>query len=172
MRWGRNGIRYSNNSYFFRAILKYGWDNIKHEILCKGLSKEEAEKMEIELIEKYKSNRREFGYNHSIGGGVNKGWHYHLSDKTKHRLSEINTGKVLNKNTREKISNGLKKAYANGERTSLQKITLQYSKDGQFINRYSSKREASKKTGISESNIGHCCNGERKSAGGYVWKYE
>ena len=30
-RW-RNGNGYKDNEHFYRAILKYGWDNIKHEI--------------------------------------------------------------------------------------------------------------------------------------------
>ena len=33
-RWA-NGFGYRNNEYFFNAISKYGWDNIKHEIYLK-----------------------------------------------------------------------------------------------------------------------------------------
>lgn len=32
-RWGHKGYGYRNQPYFYRAILKYGWDNIKHEVL-------------------------------------------------------------------------------------------------------------------------------------------
>lgn len=67
-RWN-NGKGYKNQSLFYRAILKYGWDNIKHEILFTGLSEREACEKEIELIAKYKSNDRKFGYNISNGGG-------------------------------------------------------------------------------------------------------
>ena len=54
-RWqGGNG--YKNNSYFTRAIKKYGWENFKHEILFEGLTVDEAKTKEIELIAEYKSN--------------------------------------------------------------------------------------------------------------------
>lgn len=61
-RWGKNGRRYSGQP-FHKAIKKYGWDNINHEILFENLSKEEAEAKEVELIDFYKSNQKEYGYN-------------------------------------------------------------------------------------------------------------
>ena len=54
-RW-QNGRNYKNNKHFTNAIKKYGWDNIKHEILFDNLTKEQAEEKEILLIKKYKSN--------------------------------------------------------------------------------------------------------------------
>lgn len=65
-RWN-NGKGYIGQM-FYNAILKYGWDNIKHEILFDSLTKEEAEAKEVELIAAYKSNQREHGYNISSGG--------------------------------------------------------------------------------------------------------
>lgn len=66
-RWGK-GRGYKKNLYFWRAIQKYGWDSFKHEILYDGLSKDEACKIEIELIAKYKSNKFKYGYNICAGG--------------------------------------------------------------------------------------------------------
>ena len=40
-RWGKNGNGYKYCPYFYRAIKKYGWDNIKHEILYEGLTEDE-----------------------------------------------------------------------------------------------------------------------------------
>ena len=40
-RWN-DGKGYSKNYVFYRAIRKYGWENIKHEILFDGLSREDA----------------------------------------------------------------------------------------------------------------------------------
>lgn len=52
------------------AINKYGWENVTHEILFDKLSKKEAELKEIELIAKYQSDKREFGYNLEKGGNI------------------------------------------------------------------------------------------------------
>lgn len=67
-RW-KKGAGY-DKTYFGNAIKKYGWDCFEHEILAAGLTKEEACKMEIDLILKNKSNVREFGYNISEGGNT------------------------------------------------------------------------------------------------------
>ena len=44
--------------------------------------------------------------------------------------------------------------------------------NGQIIGFYSSSFEAEKKLGILARNIRKCCNGERKTAGGIVWKFD
>lgn len=46
-----------------RAINKYGWENVQHEIVAFGLSKEQAERMEIDLIASEKANDPKYGYN-------------------------------------------------------------------------------------------------------------
>lgn len=43
-----------NNSSLHPYIDKYGWDNISHKIVTKDLTKEEAIRLEGELIRKYK----------------------------------------------------------------------------------------------------------------------
>ena len=58
-RWGLNGQRYKDNTYFKNAILKYGWDNFQHEILFTNLSEEKAKHLEIALIRHYKFNVKE-----------------------------------------------------------------------------------------------------------------
>lgn len=42
---------------------------------------------------------------------------------------------------------------------------------GEVISTYSSSAEASKATGICATNINRCCNGKRKTAGGYSWEF-
>ena len=67
-RWN-NGFGYASNKdlRFFDAIRKFGWDNIKHEIIASDLSKEKAIETEAELIPKYKTTNPEFGYNIADG---------------------------------------------------------------------------------------------------------
>ena len=110
-----NGNGYRNNKYMENAIKKYGWENVRHEILYEGLTKEEAEQKEIKLISEYKSNQKNFGYNIENGGNSTG----KLSEETKLKLSLLNKGKLLgNKNgmfgkhhteeTKEKIRQALK----------------------------------------------------------------
>lgn len=54
LRWA-NGFGYKNNPYFWRAIVKYGWDGFSHNILHTGLSKEKAIEIEESLIKHYKN---------------------------------------------------------------------------------------------------------------------
>ena len=68
-RWGSNGINYRSQN-FWNAIQKYGWDNIKHEILEKDLCEEKALELEKHYISKYKSNNPKYGYNHTPGGDI------------------------------------------------------------------------------------------------------
>lgn len=107
-RWN-NGKSYLKQKFFGSAILKYGWDNIKHEILFDGLSKEEACQKEVELIAKYKSNNKNYGYNLSAGGEFG-GKGVHLSKETRRKMSEsrkgennCNYGKHLSEETKQKL---------------------------------------------------------------------
>lgn len=64
-RW-RSGLGYKDQSKFYGAILKYGWNSFSHEILYKNLSQEEAYNLEKKLIAEYDSI--ENGYNIQQGG--------------------------------------------------------------------------------------------------------
>ena len=64
---------YFSNKEFHAAIMKYGWKNIKSEVIYTGLSQEEAEHKEIALIAFYGAKSPEFGYNKARGGKSNSG---------------------------------------------------------------------------------------------------
>lgn len=112
-RCGNDGYNYRKNMLFYRAIKKYGWDNIRHEILFDGLSKEEAEQKEIALIAKFKSNNPDFGYNISSGGeSGNAGVIASAETRRKMSIAHLgnpsNTGKKLSEETRRKLSEARK----------------------------------------------------------------
>lgn len=86
-RWA-SGFGYEHQVYFFRAIVKYGWINFKHEILFEGLTKEEAEAKEVELIAQYKSADLNFGYNIDLGGD-----NHRLSLEARKKISDIKKGR-------------------------------------------------------------------------------
>lgn len=184
-RWGKK--KYEHNMYMKNAINKYGWENVEHIILYKNLNKEQAEQKEIELIAKYKSNQREFGYNIQNGGNVHcvsdetkrkisnsiKGEkHYmygkHQSEETKRKISESKKGNKNmlghhhSKETRKKISNKLK-----GQISKNRKRVLCI--ETNIV--YDSLHIASKETNTNVSDICSCCKGKLKTANKYHWKY-
>lgn len=59
-------------------------------------------------------------------------------------------------------------ARINGKAVSIPVDML--TKDGTFIKSFSSFIDASRETGIDKTNIARAANGQRKTAGGYVWK--
>lgn len=65
-RWGTQGQMYKKQ-LFYNAIQKYGWDNFEHVIIAEHLTKDEACKMEMTLIESLDSYG-EHGYNGDSGG--------------------------------------------------------------------------------------------------------
>lgn len=128
-RWGKDGYNY-RNSYFGRAIKKYGWDNFLHEILYDNLTYEEARQKEIEMIEWFDCLIPK-GYNASLGGDLpsdvmkekisntlikkyNNGeiippfLGKELSEETKRKISDRLKGKPLAESTKVKISNSTK----------------------------------------------------------------
>ena len=98
-RW-RNGAGYKTCPAMSRAIEKYGWDQINHEILYSGLSKEEAEALEIRLISEHHSNDPSFGYNVTSGGhtlGM-------MPPETRQKMSASRMGHPTSQETKRKIS--------------------------------------------------------------------
>jgi hypothetical protein len=169
-RW-RRGKGYHNNIYFTRALQKYGWDKIKHEILFVDLSREEAQAKEVELIALYNSTDPDFGYNITHGGeAVGK-----FSEETKKKISEAKRDKKLGSFTEEhkqKISEalrGIKRPYL-AERNKLASIPVRCIETSVV---YSSSHEAERCTGASHSSILRVCKKEYgcKTAGGLHWEF-
>lgn len=82
-RWRPDGSGYKENIHFWNAICCYGWDNITHEIIASGLTKDEACEMEIALIAEHDSMNPNKGYNGTIGGE-----HPPFSEETRRKISE------------------------------------------------------------------------------------
>lgn len=75
-------------SYFFNALIKYGIDNFKWEVLCELENKNDLNEMEIFCIEIFDSKNN--GYNMTIGGEGGSG---EMKQETKNKISESNRGK-------------------------------------------------------------------------------
>ena len=96
-RWN-NGRGYTACIYFYNAIIKYGWNNIKHEVLFTNLDEDTAKRLEIELIRHYKGLG--ISYNITDGGEGRKS---PLSEEHKRKLSDSHKGKNLSKEWKSKI---------------------------------------------------------------------
>ena len=82
-RWGKDGNGYRTSPHFYYAIQKYGWNNFQHIIVKNHLTAEEADKLEMELIQQYNSIDSDCGYNIRLGG--EHGFHY--TEEQKKQLS-------------------------------------------------------------------------------------
>lgn len=129
----------------FNAISKYGWKNIRVDILwqTKKANRYRNIKTTLDAIEKYAIRKYDCvanGYN-SRGGGTNG---YTHSKETIRMISESNMVEIN-----------------------------QYSLEGKFIKTWAGASIVCDVLGISFSHISAICNGHssRKTAGGYMWRF-
>lgn len=175
-RW-KGGYGYVHNRHMMSAINKYGWENVEHKILFEHLTKEQAERIEIDLIAKYDLTNRENGYNIELGGkGANR-----ITEETRQILREKCGGKnnarygvKVSEETRKKIGKAhlgtkLTKEHIEKIKSGEGRRIYRYTLDGEFIDEWVSGREAGR---IFHCNPYMCCNGKNKTAGGYIWKWK
>lgn len=199
-RGGKNGKNYitkRQNGKFIQplianAILKYGWDNFRKEVLYENLTQTEANRLEIQTIKEYRQKGK--CYNISNGGdgldGVNerKIKQYHLNGEFIKEWDSL-------KSAEEYL--GIYKAQANicaccqGKKkraygfiwrysdSDLEVVPLipyrspigQYDLNGNLLNTFKTIKEASQVLHISETGIGNVLHNRAKTSGGYVWKF-
>ena len=175
-RW-QGGRNYKSSPHFDNAIKKYGWDNIKHEILFEGLTREDAEKKEIELIARYKSNNPLYGYNIEKGGNAQG----KTSDETRSKISKALKGRKYAKrrphteDEKRRVSLKLK-----GRQSPMKNkhwTVEQRAKVGQRIKClntsevFYSIHEAARQTGADRANIKRVLIGEYKQTRGLRFEY-
>lgn len=188
VRW-QNGTRYDHNSYFYRSIQLYGWNGFSHEVLHSGLTHEEACELEKKYIRDWNLRDRAFGYNMTDGGEGSCGRiaSYETRKKLSNSLKGIFLGRKLSEEHKANISKAMTGAphphkYGNRKPVSDEtrkilsdshKIQVDmYTKAGEFVRSFSCAAEGAKYVGLKTySDINRCCNGKRKSAGGFMWRY-
>ena len=162
------------NYPLYRAIRKYGWDNLKWEIIDYGENKKELEEKEIYWIEYYNSFKK--GYNSTVGGdGAIKINYKQILDLWRQGLSlqQISDKEKIDRHT---ISNILK-IYNISEkeifRRGIGRAVIQYDLNGKFINKYNSIMDAANSLGKQNiSTIRNCCAKQIRSAYNFLWKFE
>lgn len=168
-RWRADGSGYRKQPVIYHAIKKYGWENVNHEIVASNLTKDEACKFEMLLIDKLKSNRHEFGYNID-NGGQTSGSHSPetLEKMRKSMLGEKNHnyGKDFSKETREKLSLSHKGKKTGADNPAAKSVMC--IETGEI---FPTTVSAAKAVNVSRGTICSCLLGRSKTAGGYHWKY-
>lgn len=177
------GFGYKVQPRMWRAIQKYGWENVEHYIIARHVNIETAVNMEKDLIELYDATNKMCGYNASPGGWA-------MGEESKKKLSEKCKGRKLSEETKSKISKSLM-----GRKPSAKNIamlreynrTRDYSKmvqpneapilqydvaTLQFIGEYKSINRAAAKYNIDPRNIKCCADGHVVQYRGNLWIYK
>lgn len=168
-RWGKNGSRYlkkeKNGDYmhiaFARAILKYGWDNIEHEVVASNLTREEACNFEKLLIEKLNTKNCDYGYNLKDGGTGGGGF----SEETLRKMSESHKGIKQSEETIKKRAEKLRgpnNPNYGKPMSEEQKIKLSKSLKGKKQSEETIRKRAEKLRGENNPNYGKPMSEEQK----------
>ena len=161
----------------YRAILKYGWDNISKECVFSSSNRQETLEKEKEIIALFELTDPDKGYNlHATGSD------FFLTEEGRQRIIEglrnrkpsealrvANLGRTVSEETRRKISES-KKGQAPPNQISVSQIEKG---TGRLINHYRSATDAAREIGHpgGESNILKVCKGQRRTAYGYEWRF-
>lgn len=149
-RWGKDGSCYHHQTCLWNAIQKYGWDNIIHDIYAIDLTKEQAEAMEIELIDYYNSTDHDYGYNLSCGG----------NSIGKHSAKSI-----------EKMKLAKQGKYHGAKNPKARRVYQLDKSTNEILNTFETINEAAEHVHCNPSFITLVCRGMRNTAKGFKWEY-
>ena len=142
---------------FHKAIRKYGEDAFLWEVADVAWSRDDLNDKEKKWIAFYDSNKRDKGYNATIGGdafggkGEENFWY----------------GKQRTEENKAKISETLKETRKkNG--SPRDKPVVQLTIKGEFVSEYKN----AKVSGFDNKAVNACCKGRQVSCGGYLWLYK
>lgn len=167
---------------FGKAVKKYGWENITHEILATFPTVEEANASETEYIALYETMNPEKGYNcdaggkGSVGHSVNSAARMEISKRNKAKwadaeyrkkmlvhLRKVSDGNIGRKRSREAVARTI---------AATSKKVDQYTLECEFVKTFDSMMDAARSLGQkTNSSIVACCKGKRTQAHGYIWRY-
>lgn len=191
-RW-KGGSGYRTQPLVYRAILKYGWKNVVHQVFeCETES--EMKYLEKYLIAYYQTTNPKYGYNITEGGEGVLG----LIPKNRKPIEQYNKNGQLIR-TWDSIQSIEKElnykaaciaSCARGERPTAYnfywcyvgqlpvfktygtwRTIYQFDLKGNLIGEYKSAQEAARNLGRSASPITDCCNKKCKTAFGFYWSY-
>jgi group I intron endonuclease len=177
----REHLRHSKTA-FDKALKKYGISNFRIETIDCATSIDELNAKEKYWIDIYNAFGKS-GYNMCEGGGNTIGYHHteeakrkmsvakkqmykgnenpffgkKHTPKSKAKMSQTRTGRIITPEWKEHISQG-----------SQSKRKVHNIETDEIFN---SIREAADKYGVPPTHITRVCKGKRKRTGGYHWEY-
>lgn len=168
-RWKSDGSGYHTQPVIYNAIKKYGWDNIKHEIIASNLTQDEACNFERILIEALDSTNHNYGYNVDRGG-LTSGRHSQetlqkISDSMKRAWRNGTYKREFTKETLQKMSDAKKGLYLGANNPAAKSVIC--IETGKI---FPTTKSAADSVSISGGTIRSCLRGRCKTAGGYHWK--
>lgn len=101
----KNGGGYKSCPLMERAIQKWGWENIDHDVIAEVETLNEAERLERYIISFLRSNNPNFGYNVLSGGDVSQ---CSKTEELRYKLGRSWRGKKHTEEQRRKISLAMK----------------------------------------------------------------
>ena len=90
-------------------------------------------------------------------------------DKTNNEISNLEWMSIKDNNNYGTRSKRASETQINDKNKS--KVVQMFDRQGNLLKTFPSTNEAERVTGIYKSCISECCNGKKKSAGGYIWRY-
>lgn len=145
-RWN-HGKGYKKCPYFWKAIVKYGWDNIKHIILVEHITREMAGECEKYLIQKYKTNNNLYGYNNSPGGEKGN-YGYRFTYEQRQKLSKRMKGHKMSEEARRKIGENSRRALTGRKMPEEVKKKISESNKGRHPQNQHPSEEARRKNSL------------------------
>ena len=193
-RWKNHLKKASNCRYLKRALEKYGKENFKFDIICVCFD-EDCNKYEQEYMDKYDTivpngyNLRKAGNNGAHNeetkikiSNILKLRYQNLTEEQKNKNKGVNNGmfgKQLSQEAKDNLSKKMKENWEKGvykrENLSCRKKVICYSLDNEYISSYDSITDVVNKLDelkITKPEISMCCNNKRKTAKGFIWKFE
>ncbi len=179
-RWGSNGSGYAKQKFVYKAITKYGWINVAHNIIASNLTKESAEEIERETIKQFNTNHQNGGHGYNLSeGGESGSSGYKHTEEAKKAMSEKRQGSnhpMYGRHQTDEVKNHLSEINR-GEKHpkyGLRGSACSHSKPILCIESgitYSCLLDAKESLNIDMAHINAVCRGKRKTAGGYHWQY-
>lgn len=187
------------NYPLYRAIRKYGWENVISEIIVDNVTYEDLTNLEVKYQKQFNTTNKKLGYNLIFGSQAGRNFKHtedtknkiklkrklndhwkgkHHSEESKQKIKMSNRGKTRTQLTKDKISKAkLGVALSEQHKNLLRKPNLKnrkriasYDLNDNLVKVYASLSEA-ENDGYNLSHISACANFKRLTHKKLIWRF-